>query len=136
MNISRLAWCATVLLLFGMLFPPASMAWAQSGGDYDLTWSTVDGGGAVSTGGKYALGGTAGQPDAGTLSGGDFEVSGGFWIIRAQNPTAARVVAFVARSPTASGIAAAAALAAFVAMRRALDQEDKGQHDHHQQRRQ
>ena len=49
-------------------------------GEYDLSWWTVDGGGATfSGGGDYDLGGTVGQPDAGTLSGGDFTLGGGFW---------------------------------------------------------
>ena len=72
-----------VSLLVLVLFLPILPAWAQSGGDYDLTWSTVDGGGAVSMGGDYALGGAVGQPDAGVLSGGDLELSGGFWHITA-----------------------------------------------------
>jgi len=58
----------------------ADTARAQTGGPYDLSWSTVDGGGATFlTGGPYALGGTAGQPDAGLLAGGPYELSGGFW---------------------------------------------------------
>ncbi len=58
----------------------SGVALAQSGGGYDLTWSTVDGGGyTFSTGGGYALGGTVGQADAGTLSGGGYTLSGGFW---------------------------------------------------------
>ena len=41
---------------------------AQTGGPYDLTWSTADGGGyTFSSGGNYTLGGTIGQPDAGTM---------------------------------------------------------------------
>ena len=52
---------------------------AQSGGDYDLSWSTVDGGGGVSTGGSFRLTGTAGQPDAGEVSGGSYRLDGGFW---------------------------------------------------------
>jgi hypothetical protein len=47
---------------------------------FDLDWYTVDGGGATYlTGGQYTLGATAGQPDAGSMSGGDFELGGGFW---------------------------------------------------------
>ena len=47
---------------------------------YDLSWYTIDGGGAtVSTGGSYSLGGTIGQPDAGTLDGGSYQLNGGFW---------------------------------------------------------
>ncbi len=58
----------------------SGVALAQSGGGYDLTWNTVDGGGyTFSTGGSYALGGTIGQPDAGAMSGGVYALSGGFW---------------------------------------------------------
>ena len=58
----------------------AGIALAQSGGGYDLTWNTVDGGGyTFSEGGGYSLGGTVGQPDAGVLSGGDYTLAGGFW---------------------------------------------------------
>ena len=52
---------------------------AQSGGGYDLTWSTIDGGGGTSSGGGYVLGGTVGQPDAGTMTGGIYTLAGGFW---------------------------------------------------------
>jgi hypothetical protein len=58
----------------------AGAALAQTGGGYDLTWSTIDGGGGGSAGGGYQLAGTLGQPDAGaTLSGGVYSLSGGFW---------------------------------------------------------
>jgi hypothetical protein len=57
-----------------------STALAQTGGDYDLSWSTIDGGGGESHGGSYHLMGTAGQPDAGTtLGGGAYTLVGGFW---------------------------------------------------------
>jgi hypothetical protein len=46
---------------------------------YSASWSTIDGGGGMSTGGSYALQGTIGQPDAGVMSGGAFTISGGFW---------------------------------------------------------
>ena len=59
--------------------PAARVAVAQSGGDYDLSWSSVTGGGGASAGGAYALEGTAGQPAAGDLSGGDYTLAGGFW---------------------------------------------------------
>jgi hypothetical protein len=68
-----LAVLAGILLLSGMVL-------AQSGGGYDLSWSTVDGGGAtISTGGTYSLGGTAGQPDAGLVTGGRYALQAGFW---------------------------------------------------------
>ena len=80
-----------VLALFALLLL-ASVVLAQSGDGasaslsigYDLSWWTVDGGGATfSTGGGYALGGTVGQPDAGVLTGGDYTLGGGFWRGRA-----------------------------------------------------
>jgi hypothetical protein len=71
---------ATVALVTLALLALVSSALAQSGGDYELTWSTVDGGGCMfSTGGGYSLGGTVGQPDAGLLTGGDYNLGGGFW---------------------------------------------------------
>lgn len=77
MQVSRLALCALLALLLSLL---ASAALAQSGGGYDLTWNTVDGGGYTwSTGGGYVLGGTVGQPDAGALAGGGYTLTGGFW---------------------------------------------------------
>ena len=60
------------------LLAPA-IALAQSGGGYDLSWNTVDGGGGTSSGGAYTLAGTLGQPDAGAMSGGDYTLTGGFW---------------------------------------------------------
>jgi len=68
-------WLVTCLLLLA-----AVPVLAQSGGGYDLSWSTVDGGGwTFSTGGDYSLGGTAGQPDAGLISGGAYTLAGGLW---------------------------------------------------------
>lgn len=54
-------------------------ALAQTGGDYNISWYTIDGGGGgTSSGGPYTLTGTIGQPDAAWCSGGDYEVLGGF----------------------------------------------------------
>lgn len=76
-----LAWTALLLLLFQGSSQSALPAIAQSGGGYDLTWNTVDGGGATfSAGGGYQLGGTIGQADAGTMSGGAYSLSGGIWV--------------------------------------------------------
>jgi len=70
-----------VIVLLLALGTAASLALAQSGGSYDLTWNTVDGGGAMfSAGGNYSLGGTIGQADAGALSGGAYTLAGGFWV--------------------------------------------------------
>lgn len=71
----RLRACLVCLVLLA-----AVPALAQSGGGYDLSWSTLEGGGiTVSTGGAYTLGGTAGQADAGQMAGGGYILSGGFW---------------------------------------------------------
>ena len=69
-----------LLLLFVTAILEVGVVAAQTGGGYDLTWSTIDGGGGSSTGGGYQLIGTLGQPDAGTtLCGGGYALSGGFW---------------------------------------------------------
>ena len=52
---------------------------AQTGDGYDLTWNTIDGGGGTSTADPFIVDGTAGQPDAATVGGGAFLLSGGFW---------------------------------------------------------
>lgn len=64
-------------LMFVVMALVASSASAQ----YDLSWNTIDGGGAMfSTGGGFEMGGTIGQPDANApLTGGGFELTGGFW---------------------------------------------------------
>jgi uncharacterized membrane protein len=72
---------SALLILFALSQSQTSApASAQSGGTYDLTWNTLDGGGATfSAGGAYELGGTIGQADAGTMSGGQYALGGGFW---------------------------------------------------------
>lgn len=70
----------TIVLLAGAaLFTTAAKA--QVGGSFDQSWHTVDGGGQTfSTGGAFEVGSTVGQYDAsGRLTGGAFEVIGGFW---------------------------------------------------------
>jgi len=61
----------------------ASLAVASVFAQYEISWYTVDGGGAMnSTGGGFELGGTIGQPDAQVapvMFGGTFELTGGFW---------------------------------------------------------
>ena len=48
---------------------------------YSIDWHTIDGGGGTSTGGVYSVSGTIGQPDAGTMSGGNYTLQGGFWVL-------------------------------------------------------
>jgi hypothetical protein len=52
---------------------------STANGQYEITWSTVDGGGGSSSGGPYTLTGTIGQPDAAYSAGGQYELLGGFW---------------------------------------------------------
>lgn len=67
----RVAWVGFVAAALG-----APSAFAQ----FDLTWHTIDGGGGMfSTGGSFEVSGTIGQPDAGRMTGGNFEIVGGFW---------------------------------------------------------
>ncbi|MDW8319276.1 MAG: hypothetical protein RMN53_15710, partial [Anaerolineae bacterium] len=68
-----------LLIALGALLG-ASAALAQTGGGFDLTWNTVDGGGGTSVGGNVSLTGSIGQPDASApLSGGGYTLVGGFW---------------------------------------------------------
>ncbi len=46
---------------------------------YEISWHTIDGGGGVSSGGQYIVGGTIGQAEGGYSAGGGYEVLGGFW---------------------------------------------------------
>jgi hypothetical protein len=83
------AWMKTIrilcpgLVVLGLVISlavPLEPLLAQSGGGFDLEWSTVDGGGGQLAGGGLRLVGTAGQPDAAvTLKGGDYALNGGFW---------------------------------------------------------
>ncbi|GIV21776.1 MAG: hypothetical protein KatS3mg023_3527 [Armatimonadota bacterium] len=62
-------------------------AFAQSGGNYDLSWGVISSGGVTfSTGGNFQLGSTIGQPVALGASplhtGGNFDLTDGFWHVR------------------------------------------------------
>jgi len=72
-----LAIVITLLIALPSLAQPQSAPEAVS---YSIDWYTIDGGGATfSTGGNYSLGGTIGQADAGSMSGGSYSLVGGFW---------------------------------------------------------
>ncbi len=76
-RITLLAPLAAALLAGGV-------ALAQSGGGFDLSWSSVGGGVPSSMGGGYTLSGTVGQADASSgLTGGVYTLVGGFWGIAA-----------------------------------------------------
>ncbi len=74
MIVRTLAGCAVVTAVL-------TCTWPASAQSFDISWYTIDGGGGMFTaGGEYELSGTIGQPDAGLpMTGGSFELSGGFW---------------------------------------------------------
>ena len=77
MKLNSITSCALCALSLATL---ATFARAQSGGQFDLSWSTINnGGGGASSGGQFTLNGTIGQPGAGVLTGGNFTLEGGFW---------------------------------------------------------
>lgn len=64
------------LIMAGGFLALAVSGFAQP---YAIESSTIDGDGGTSSGGRFTLTGTIGQPDAGTLRGGGFTLEGGFW---------------------------------------------------------
>ena len=79
MNRRKVLLSLALSLVVGLLL--VGVVTAQTGGGYDLTWWTVDGGGDTVSGGGYTLAGTAGQADADQpLTGGDYTLYGGFWV--------------------------------------------------------
>ena len=60
-----------------------SLSAAVAPAQFEISWQTIDGGGGMSSvGGTLELAGTIGQPDAQmppSMSGGAFELTGGFW---------------------------------------------------------
>jgi hypothetical protein len=74
MDTRKIKW----FLMFGIL-AVVCLASGQTGGPYELTWSTIDNGGGTSSGGQYTLTGTIGQPDAAYSAGGNYELLGGVW---------------------------------------------------------
>ena len=74
MNIQIRRWALTLIIL-----AIGTTTLGQTGGQYDLSRSTIDCGGGMSSGGAYVLSGTIAQPDAGWIAGGDYELLGGFW---------------------------------------------------------
>ena len=84
MNLLRIALLALLLLAM-----PLTIVLAQSGGDYDLSWNTLDNGAGLSTGGNYSLVDSIAQPDASNpLSGGSFALRGGFLLCAVRSAVA------------------------------------------------
>ena len=66
------------LILFIFLLAAASLTLAQ-GHNFTLDWWTVDGGGGMSSDGRFTLQSTTGQPDAGEMENGRFTLLSGYW---------------------------------------------------------
>jgi len=64
---------------FSCLLALAIPALSQAAGPYEVDWYTIDSGGGTISGGPYVVTSTIGQPDADWMSGGIYEVLGGFW---------------------------------------------------------
>jgi hypothetical protein len=67
------------LLVIGLISGAVSAG--PTGGDFEITNSTIDNGGGTSSGGEFSLTGTTGQHDASVTSatGGPYRLAGGFW---------------------------------------------------------
>ena len=70
-----------LLILMLLIVSGESRVRAQTGSGFDLTWSTIDGGGVIhSRGGAFQISASLGQPDAGQpMQGGAYTLTGGFW---------------------------------------------------------
>jgi hypothetical protein len=69
---------AVILVLTIALW--TSIAVAQTGGAYSLSWNTLASGGGSVGSGAYVVKGAIGQPDVGRLTGGSYVINGGFWL--------------------------------------------------------
>jgi hypothetical protein len=76
MNMTQFHERTSALIVFSAMLFAAPVLQAQN---FAIDWFTIDGGGGASTADVYAVSGTIGQPDAGTMSGGNFKLDGGFW---------------------------------------------------------
>jgi hypothetical protein len=75
---SRTKFLIALLLL--AVFLAASFSIVHALANFDLSWWSVDGGGAMNlAAGGYNLSGSAGQPDAASLANGGYTLNGGFW---------------------------------------------------------
>ncbi len=77
---------ASLTILAALLLAGGALAILNDGAAFaeimayaPLSWWTVDSGGGRISGTGYLLNGTAGQPDAGTLTGGNYTLAGGYW---------------------------------------------------------
>ena len=76
----------------------AALCLRALGQQYSIDWFKISGGGGTSTGGVYAASGTIGQPEAGTMAGGNYSLTGGFWGLISAVSTPGAPTLFVAYS--------------------------------------
>jgi len=89
MKMLSLSWRKIALVSAGLLLA-VSIALAAVP-MFDLSWWTVDGGSRMHmTGGAFSVSGTAGQPDTVKMTGGEYVLQGGFWVVGPPGATAAR----------------------------------------------
>src|ERR1035437_2469182 len=94
-NSARRSNASTLLTLLTLLTVPT--AHAQP---YSLDWYKVAGGGGTSANAQYSVSGTIGQPDAGSMSGGSYTLTGSFWgIITAVQTVGAPPLMITLNSP-------------------------------------
>lgn len=72
-RLSWLLWGLALTIVIAITIP------VLADGGLSLDWWTIDGGGGSSMGGSFALDGTISQPDTGSSSGGNYQLSGGYW---------------------------------------------------------
>lgn len=87
MSRCRLRRLRRLLLLAAIALASLGAIAQSAGGNYRVRKSVIAAGSATLQAGPYRATATAGQPEPGTLSGGDLRVQGGFW--PAPPPTAA-----------------------------------------------
>jgi hypothetical protein len=67
-----------IVLMFLLMI--ASISFAQIGGNFEISKSSIDAGGGLAIGGSFSINSSIGQADASNeLSGGGFSLTGGFW---------------------------------------------------------
>jgi hypothetical protein len=70
---------AIPLLLVALLLAAASLSLAKGNSTFTLAWWTADGGGGMSSNGRYYLQTTIGQFDAGGMTNGRYVLLSGYW---------------------------------------------------------
>ena len=71
---------ASLACAMALALAAAPRASSQTGGQYDLSWHAIHGGGITfATGGAYQLGSTLGADDVGLIGGGNYTLGAGFW---------------------------------------------------------